>query len=176
LAALDPVEFRALFEAHSARLQRFLCHLTGNASDAEDLLQETFLSVWKKRDQYEGRGSAEGYLRRTAFHLFLNQREKRLRRDALAPPAVETYAAPADDALLANDALGYLILRVREAVHALPQGPREAFILFRFEGLSCAEIADATGAPLKTVEGRLARATRLLAERLERHRHLLPTS
>lgn len=176
LAALDPVEFRALFDAHRDRLQRFLCHLTGNSSDAEDLLQETFLTVWKKREQYQGRGSAESYLRRTAFHLFLNQREKRLRRDTLSPRPEEAHAAAAEDALVESDSLVFLIQRVREAVHGLPDGPREAFILFRFEGLSCAEIADVTGAPLKTVEGRLARATRLLAERLKAHRHHLPAS
>ena len=52
---------------------------------------------------------------------------------------------------------------------SLPDGAREAFILFRFEGHSCAEIAEITGTPKKTVESRLTRAVQILSERLKRH-------
>lgn len=155
---------------------RFLCHLTGNPSDAEDLLQDTFLTLWRKRDQFEGRGSPAAYLRKIAFRQFLNAVEKRDRRASLAPPAEEGLAEPAERALEENDSLGFLILRVRAAVRALPTGPREAFILFRFENLSCAEIAELTGAPVKTVETRLMRATQLLASRLRHLRDHLPTT
>lgn len=149
---------------------RFLCHLTGNASDAEDLLQETFLAVWRKRDQFEGRGSAAGYLRRTAFHLFLNARTKQVRRDAIVKRTdVDPALTPVEDvnepAVL--EARQVLVERVRAAVDELPEGPREAFILFRFEGHSCAEIAEITGSPLKTIESRLARAVGILGIRLK---------
>lgn len=149
---------------------RFLCHLTGNASDAEDLLQETFLAVWRKRDQFEGRGSAAGYLRRTAFHLFLNARTKQARRDAIARRAdVDPALTPVTDAdeSAALEARRVLVARVRAAVDQLPDGPREAFILFRFEGHSCAEIVEITGSPLKTIESRLARAVEILGVRLK---------
>ncbi|MEO6711138.1 MAG: RNA polymerase sigma factor [Planctomycetota bacterium] len=165
---LGMLEFRALFEAERDRILRFLVHLTGNASDAEDLVQETFIAVWRKRDQFEGRGSAAGYLRRTAFHLFLNARQKQDRRNALAPASSEepvcTPVVDFDD----REAREVLVSRVRAAVDALPEGPREAFILFRFEGHSCAEIAEIMGTPKKTVESRLARAIQLLGERLKR--------
>ncbi|MBL8856924.1 MAG: RNA polymerase sigma factor [Planctomycetes bacterium] len=162
-------EFRALFEAERDRLMRFLCHLTGNASDAEDLLQETFLAVWRKRDQYEGRGSAAGYIRRTAFHLFLNARQKQTRRDALAPRSYEEPSCTPVADMDEREARAVLVARVRAAVDELPEGPREAFILFRFEGHSCAQIAEITGAPKKTVESRLARALAILNERLKPH-------
>lgn len=169
------LEFRALFDAERDRLMRFLCHLTGNASDAEDLLQETFLAVWRKRDQYEGRGSAAGYVRRTAFHLFLNARQKQDRRDALAPRSYEEPSCTPVVDLDDREARDVLVARVRSAVDALPEGPREAFILFRFEGHSCAEIADIVGAPKKTVESRLARAVEILTDRLKRHAPELST-
>lgn len=162
-------EFRALFDAERDRLMRFLCHLTGNAADAEDLLQETFLAVWRKRDQFEGRGSAAGYVRRTAFHLFLNARQKQDRRDAIARRTDEEPTCMPQSEIDEREAREALMARVRTAVDELPEGPREAFILFRFEGHTCAEIAEITGAPRKTVESRVARAVELLNERLKRH-------
>jgi RNA polymerase sigma-70 factor (ECF subfamily) len=162
-------EFRALFETERDRLMRFLHHLTGNASDAEDLVQETFIAVWRKRDQFEGRGSAAGYLRRTAFHLFLNARQKQDRREALAPTSHEEPACTPISDMDEREAREVLVARVRSAVDDLPAGIREAFILFRFEGHSCAEIAEITGTPKKTVESRLARAVHILSERLKRH-------
>ncbi|HUR29011.1 MAG TPA: RNA polymerase sigma factor, partial [Planctomycetota bacterium] len=169
------LEFRALFDAERDRILRFLVHLTGNRSDAEDLLQETFIAVWRQRDQFEGRGSAAGYLRRTAFHLFLNARQKQARRNALAPASDEepvcTPVADFDE----REAREVLLARVRSAVDGLPEGPREAFILFRFEGHTCAEIAEIMRTPKKTVESRLARAIELLNQRLKRHAPELST-
>jgi RNA polymerase sigma-70 factor, ECF subfamily len=169
LTSLGSTEFRALFDAERQPLLRFLCHLTGNANDAEDLLQETFLAVWRKRDQFQGRGSAGGYLRRTAFNLFLNTRQKSARRGAESSiERVEPACAPAAE-LEVDEARAHLARRIHAAVDTLPDGPREAFILFRFEGHTCAEIAEITGVPHKTIESRLARAVELLAPRLRPH-------
>ncbi len=159
-----------------------LYRLSGNASDAEDLLQETFLVVWRKRDSFEGRGAPEGFLRKTAVRQFLSQdRTRRRRADRLRPqPAFDLEAGIGDDPAESDyerrDALDFLAARVREAVDALPEGQRETFLLFRYEELSCVQIAEATGAPLKTVETRLWRATRELARRLGPLRVHLPAS
>ena len=59
---LTQADFRALFESERDRTFRFLMRLTRNRADAEDLLQESFLTVWRKRDVYEARGSAGGFL------------------------------------------------------------------------------------------------------------------
>jgi RNA polymerase sigma-70 factor (ECF subfamily) len=64
--------------------------------------------------------------------------------------------------------------RIDEAVDELPDGPRQAFVLFRFEGLTCAQIAEATDAPVKTVETRLRRATELLSAKVRKYRESLP--
>ena len=178
MSTLDRAEFRTVFEAERQPLFRFLYRLTHNASDAEDLLQETFLAVWRKREQYQGRGSLGGYLRSTAWHLYLNSRERDERRAALAPKSVPSDEPPAesDPALESSESAGFLLERVRDELGRLPEGAREAFVLFRYEGLTCAQIAALTGAPLKTVESRVARATRQLAERLRPYRHLMPSS
>ncbi|NOT30067.1 MAG: RNA polymerase sigma factor [Planctomycetes bacterium] len=179
MKALERPQFHALFLEQRDPLFRFLLRLTRNPSDAEDLLQETFMTVWRKRGLFEGRGSAGGFLRRTAYRLFLNQSERVTRRAALAPLARDEWnsesAAPATngDALSAHEhaeTVGFLVTRVRAALEELPEPTRTAFVLFRYEGLTCAEVAETQGAPLKTVETRIARATQLLAEKLKAYR------
>ncbi len=156
-------------------LHRFLYRLSRNPADADDLLQEAFLTVWRKRDQYSGRGSLDGFLRRTAYRVYLNHRERRRRRAALAlrapKPAVET---PADDSVERHDTVNFLFARIREGLDALPEEAREAFVLFRFEGLSCREISQLTQVPAKTVSTRVRRATLLLAARLRKYQNEMP--
>jgi RNA polymerase sigma-70 factor (ECF subfamily) len=186
VTSLDKSEFRELFEREREPIFRFLYRLTRNATDADDLLQETFLVIWRKREQFRGTGSVEGWLRRTAFRAYLNAREKSVRRDSLAPckhelrdsepcDAGRNRCASSEASLEHRESVEYLVARVREAVDQLPDGAREAFVLFRCEGLSCAQIAEATDVPLKTVETRIARATQLLAIRLRPYRSSVPS-
>lgn len=173
---LDRAELWALFEDQREPLYRFLFRLTRNAADAEDLTQEAFLTVWRKRDRFEARGSAAGYLRRTAYRLFLNARQRRDRRQGLAPTIQvggeeELLSARRESESERREAIGFLVERVRDALDGLPDAARDTFVLFRFEGLSCAEIAELDDTPVKTVETRLRRATRLLGQRLRPYRH-----
>ena len=174
--AFELPEFRALFHEQRDPLFRFLLRLTRNPADAEDLLQETFLTVWKKRELYEGRGSAVGFLRRTAYRLFLNAHTVARRRapaQAAAQVSADELAAPDDGARAARErqeTIDFLVRQVRAALEELPEPTRTAFVLFRYEGLTCAEVAETQGAPQKTVETRIARATELLAQRLRAYR------
>lgn len=170
--------FAALFERHRDVVFRFLWRLCRNRADAEDLLQETFLAVWRKREQFEGRGAVEGWLKKTAFRTFLNERTKRVRRDRLdaanGPPRTPGAAPPADHAVIESDAAAFLRARIEDALAALPDEPREAFILFRYEGLTTAQIGELAGIPAKTAETRVRRATELLAQQLSKYRRDLP--
>lgn len=166
-------DVRTLFEAERTGLYRFLWRLAGNTSDAEDLLQETFLTAWKKKEKFEGRDSASAYLRRTAFHLFLNSR-RRDRRRVGAPREEDRIMESASETCAEDDARANLCERVRTAIDALPDGTREVFVLFRFDGLSCSEIAELCDLSLSAVEGRIERATKLVATRLRPHREDLP--
>ena len=171
---LDGPQFRQLFESERDRVHRFLSRLAGNGADADDLLQDAFLKAWRHRESFEGRGEAAAWLMKTAFRTYLSEREKRVRRGALASRApaggVASNGQPVDE----RDARRFVLERVRAALDSLPDGPREAFLMFRFESLSVAEIARITSVPPKTVETRIRRATVLLAQRLDALRDLLP--
>lgn len=172
--ARPPHELCAVFERERDGLFRFLWRLTGDASDADDLLQDTFLTAWRKPELFRDRENLPAYLRRTAYRLFLNDREKLLRRAALAPPPVEALAESASASVAEQEAREHLRARVRRAIDRLPAGTREVFLLFRFEGLTCAEIARACDLTVDAVEGRIERATKLLAAQLLPHAEDLP--
>src|SRR5262245_9575936 len=142
-----------------------LCRLTRDGHHAEDLLQETFVTVWRKRDQFRGEGSLEGWIRRIAFRAYLNARTRLSRGHAEAGLEAEpTAVGPAPDDLGAArlDRTAALAL-VRRAVDALPDGWREPFVLFRYEGLTCAQVAEVLDLSTKAVELRVARALKSVA-------------
>jgi RNA polymerase sigma-70 factor (ECF subfamily) len=176
VSAASDGDFAPLFAESRDRLFRFALRLTRDPAEAEDLVQDSMLTAWRKRSLYDGRGSFGGFLRRTALRLFLNERVRQRRRGTLevegfAPLRHAAEAAP--DMLARQDALEYFVARTGEALQSLPPEQREAFMLFRFEGLTCAEIAERSGTPVKTVETRVRRATLALAEALREHRALL---
>ena len=167
--------FRDVFERHRDPVHRMLWRLTGSSHDADDLLQETFVTYWRKRDQFRGEGSLAGYLKRIAYRTWLNSRD---RLAAKNPPLSLVHAPEAggpgpEGETEERDSRDFLLARVREALRAIPDGAREAFVLFRFEGMTVAQVAEVTDAPLKTVESRLKRATEHVARRLSKYRDQL---
>jgi len=174
--SLDRASLRFLFDEQRDALFRFLYRLTRNASDADDLLQETFLMVWRKRDQFDGRGSAAGYLRTVAYRVFLNARQRTDRRAglmAISDREAQT-APPVDQELEQTEAIEFLFARANEAIDRLSEEMREAFVLFRFEQMTCVQIAEVMDAPVKTIESRVRRASLLLAEKLKAYKDQLP--
>ena len=83
-AALDELEaartFEAFYQAEARTLFRRLWLVTGNRAEAEELMQDAFLSVWQRWDRVGGMDDPAGYLYRTAMNLF----RKRYRRAMLA--------------------------------------------------------------------------------------------
>ena len=71
---MDAQEFKQRFMPHYKLLYRVAYHLTGNAQDAEDLLQDLYLKLWQKRDDLPDEAMKEAYLVTMIRRLFLDQR------------------------------------------------------------------------------------------------------
>jgi RNA polymerase sigma-70 factor (ECF subfamily) len=170
-----PETFQDQLEESRTSVFRFLHGLTRDAVEAEDLTQECLLVAWRKRELYATRECFSGYLRRTAFRVYLSHRRKQWRRHRIAPVVADAdlVGAEGGDDLARTEALAFFLERTREALAELPESQRQAFVLFRFEGLSCEAISERTGAPPKTVATRVRRATLHLAKRLRKHKDLL---
>jgi RNA polymerase sigma-70 factor (ECF subfamily) len=130
--------------------------VTGDATLAEDVLQDAFLGAWRHAARYaEGRGSVKTWLLAIVHHRAVDA--VRRRRPTAALPETEDVAPPA---LTLPDVWGEVSAdldaeTVRGALDTLPDAQREAIELAYFGGLTQQEIADRTGAPLGTVKGRM---------------------
>jgi RNA polymerase sigma-70 factor (ECF subfamily) len=164
-----------LMERHAAPVFHFLCRMTGNEDDANDLAQETFVRVFKSRDSFRTEQKFSTWLFTIAANLARNHfrwraRHPNLSLDAENPDTEQSLGgtlpannpAPNDEALAMERAKA-----VRAAVGKLPEDLREAIVLCEWEERSVAEAATILEATPKAVESRLYRARQLLRERLK---------
>jgi RNA polymerase sigma factor (sigma-70 family) len=141
---------------HSARVYRLAYRLSGNAQDAEDLTQETFVRVFRSLADYQP-GTFEGWLHRITTNLFLDlvRRRQRIRFDAL-PEDTERLPGRAPSPEQVYDDT-HLDPQIQAALAALPPEFRVAVVLCDIEGLTYEEIAATLGIKLGTVRSRIHR-------------------
>lgn len=97
---MDAREFKQRFMPFHRRLYQVAYHLTSNAQDAEDLLQDTYLRLWQKRDSLRGEAITEAYLVTVMRNLFCQQiRLKRID----SSEDIDDYEQPPDEYGLAQD-------------------------------------------------------------------------
>jgi len=157
LAGGDDTALRQLFDRHApwlaARLRKAL-----PPDDVEDVLQETFLAVWKNAGTYQPRGIAAAWL----WVIARNQAALLLRKRGPATQALLDEGGPVSDP--AEAAATRTDLDVAAAAALGPPGcpDREVWRLMYEEGRPVAEVAELMGVPEGTVKSRAHRARRLL--------------
>lgn len=156
----EPARFGEIFDRHAAVVFRYLVRRVG-VDDAELLLGDVFRVAFEKRTTYDGaRPSARPWLYGIATNLLAHHRRSEARRIAATARLLAGQVPPDDstDRLVARlDALE-LWPHVAEAVALLPEGERDALLLYVWEELSYDEIATALDIPVGTVRSRLNRA------------------
>jgi RNA polymerase sigma factor (sigma-70 family) len=150
---------------HGRFLYTVAFRLTGNADDAQDLVQEVLLRVRKGLETYRP-GSLEGWLSRITTNTFLDDVRKRRRRPVDPLPENPDWILPpteAADVTLADSALPD---DVQSALRRLPADYRAAVVLCDVVGLPYQEIAGALDVPVGTIRSRIHRGRAMLREAL----------
>ncbi|HOL70679.1 MAG TPA: sigma-70 family RNA polymerase sigma factor [Bryobacteraceae bacterium] len=158
-------ELEAIFQAHSSRVYRIARRITGDAGDAEDVLQTVFLKMLRRGWESASVKHLESYLHRTAVNAALDV--LRARRTAAAAPLEE--AAFAQDPRLQPDRqndVRELRAGLRAAVARLAPRSAEIFALRYFEGYGNQEIAQMLGTTPSDVAITLHRARVKLQQEL----------
>lgn len=159
----DREAFSLLVDRHKEVVYRVLFRMVGNEQDAQDLSQEAFLRCYRYVSSFRGDAAFSTWLHRLAVNTALDWLRVRQRRPLQVPltePAGE--AESVEDTALRQEQRE----RTLQAIRALPPDYRQVVLLRHFHHLSYDEIAQRTGAPVRTVETRLYRARALLRDKL----------
>jgi RNA polymerase sigma-70 factor, ECF subfamily len=169
----DSEAFRALVERHSRAVFRLAHRMTGNASDAEDVVQDTFLKAYKQLSRFESRANFGTWLHRIAVNCSIDLIRSRPHREASQDVAdLEQFGAaaaadtggPSPERLMLS---AEVQARVTDAMSALSQLERAAFVLRHFEGQSIDEISRALGLKTNATKHSIFRAVKKMRRALE---------
>ena len=156
----DRSAFGALYDRYSTPLYSLAIRMLGNESEAQDLLQEVFLSIWNKASTFRAeRGSAFSWvvaqLRNRAIDRIRSRRRRGELLDAHAPDLEPSGSAVSSSAQ--NCETSERAREVRTAMSQLSDEQRQVLHLAYFEGLTQVEIAEKLEEPLGTIKARALR-------------------
>ena len=164
IAAQSDIDaFRELYEAFGPRVKSYMMRHGADSGTAEELAQETLLSVWRKAGMYAAdKGSATTWI----FTIARNLRIDRLRREFAWQELPEGHDETASDDVSPDEQVSdrERQTRVQAALAELPADQHQVVTLSYLEGLSHSEIAERLGVPLGTVKSRMRLAYQKMRE------------
>ncbi len=135
--------------------------IAGNATDAEDIMQEAFLSAFKKMDTYSGHVSFGAWLKKIVVNRSLDHlKKKKVHFEELDERVTEEVENPLMEIREVD------INKIKEAIFQLPEGYRVVLSLYLLEGYDHDEIAEILNISNSSSRSQLLRAKRKLRERL----------
>lgn len=159
IAQGDKQAMKLLYDRHSDALFRFITVRLRDRFEAADVLQDTFLEVWRSAARFEGRSAPRTWM----FGIARNRALDRMRRTGRETPAEpdETIADDAPNpeaiALAASDARS-----LRACLDGLSESHRSAIELAFYQDLAYREIAEIENVPAGTIKTRILHAKQLL--------------
>jgi RNA polymerase sigma-70 factor (ECF subfamily) len=169
----DSEAFRSLVERHSRYVFHVAYRLTASASDAEDVVQTTFLRAYQQLSRFEARADFRTWLHRIAVNCSIDLIRSRRHREVSHDPDDLEYrsAAASDDATAPGPDRLMLSREIQDRVSAgmaqLSASERLAFTLRHVEGLPIRDVAAAMGLKTEAAKNSIFRAVRKMRAALE---------
>ncbi len=154
----NEVRFQDWYVSHAPAVRNYLFRLAG-ASVLDDLVQETFLKVWRHMDSFDGRSNPRTWIHRIAHNVAIDRFRDKF--PELHEAAVDRTAAYGPSPELAD--------LVTKALGALSETLRPTFTLFYHQGFSVIEVAETLEIPEGTVKTRLHHGREKFAEFLRQN-------
>jgi RNA polymerase sigma-70 factor (ECF subfamily) len=170
----DAEAFRAIMRMHNQKLYRLARSIVRNDSEAEDIVQETYVTAFAHLASFRGEASLATWLSRIAINEALGRlrRKRRAAQVIMSEPMGEAHIIPFPLAVSGDDpersmAQRQILKLVEQATDALPDTYRTVFVARVIEGLSIEETADLLGIKPQTVKTRLHRARELVRKEID---------
>lgn len=158
--------FDSLFQGYSPKLYGFALKYLKNETDAEELVQEVFVTVWENRQTLKSELSFKSYL----FTIALNRIRKHFNKMATSLRYLETlnYESEVTDSQLIQDNYESVLQRINLIIERMPQRRREIFVKSKLEGMSSKEIAVELDITTGTVDNQVSDALRFIRNQLKK--------
>jgi RNA polymerase sigma-70 factor (ECF subfamily) len=163
IAEDDQDAMRVLFARHNVRVFRFLVRMVGDAGLAEDLMSETFIEVWRKAYQFEGRSQVLTWMLGIARNKALSSLRRRRHSLEVDGTMMELIEDPVDnpEVIMQRRDRGSIL---RDCLRQLSPAHREIIDLVYYHGRSIEEVSQIVGVPQNTVKTRMFHARKRIAK------------
>jgi len=153
---------KALYDKYAGKMYAVCLRYMGNADDAQDILQDGFIKVYKNLERFRGEGSFEGWVRRIFVNTAIEQIRKKKNDLSLTEKeeSIELKSVTAIENINEKDLM--------KVIRELSPGYRAVFNLYVVEGYSHKEIGELLGISEGTSKSQLARARMILQEKIKR--------
>jgi RNA polymerase sigma-70 factor, ECF subfamily len=162
----DRQVFEQLFRSQYVPLCNYAAGIISDKDEAEDIVQQTMITFWEKRETIEITSSLKSYLFRSVHNKALNHIRHKKVHDSFSKEAQwygEQESEHASQIIVQKE----LQAKIADAIQLLPDQCRTVFKLSRFENMKYQEIANQLGISVKTVENHMGKALRLMRVNLK---------
>lgn len=160
----DRSAYYQLYKLYSRAMYNTACRITKNEQDAEDILQESFISAFEKLKSFSGNSTFGAWIKRIVVNKSINLLRKRhLHMLSLENSDLDM----AEDERDGYKDFEYNVEIIKKAVEELPEGYRLVLTLYLFEGYDHAEIADILKISISTSKSQYNRAKKKLLQMLQ---------
>lgn len=158
----DNLSFKKVFELHYELLYSYVIQFTNDKSQAEDIVQNTFVVLWIKRETITINTSLKAYLFKTAYNAYCDTHRKQKKNDKLLEAL--KYESFLSQIEVDDNLFNQKKQRIKNLVDKLPKRCKEILLLSKQESLKQKEIAKKLNISIKTVEAQLRIAFKKIRE------------
>ena len=162
---MDKAAFELLFRSHFKGLTHFAQKYVKDFDTAKEIVQDSFISLWEKRDTIDPAKQVKSYLTTIIYNKSLNylRDNKKFNKDILTFEGLYPFADhDKGDKLVAAE----IEKKIKLSIDELPEKCKEIFVMNRYEHLKYQQIADKLGISIKTVEAQMSKALQHMREKL----------
>lgn len=154
--------FEMIFKQYYKPLVAYSRTILKDHQEAEDVVQQVFITIWNKKNELLNVTSFRSYLYRSVYNASLN----RIKQVGIRQQYAKEFSLNAKEAFEERSDQKELEIQIENAMRRLPEQCGKIFRMSRFEQLKYKEIADTLGLSVKTVENQMGKALKLMRESL----------
>lgn len=149
----DEKAFKTLFDRYYKKLLDYAFTFTGDLQEAEDIVQQTFITLWTNRKKIDSQKSIKSYLYRITHNTYIDTYRKQKHKESFFDEIKER--ALRDRIIDDDEIIEQRILKLKVVIESLPDRCKEVLQMNKFQGLKYKEIADQLNISVKTVEAHM---------------------